>query len=337
MKIAVDAMGGDYGPRVTVEGALSAARDFGLEVILVGARDVIRQEVRRMGRPEAGVTIVDAPEAIGMSEGLLAFRRKKRSSIRIGVQLVKEGRADALVSTGNTAAVVTISQKTLGALRGVDRPALALLVPTQKGLTLLIDVGANANCRPHHLEQFAVMGRIFMANILGLPEPRIGLMSIGEEKGKGNELTKAAFERLESAPLNFIGNVEGKDIYSGKADVIVSDGFTGNVALKVSEGLVENMLIMARGEITRNLLAKVGFFLMRRHLRRLFRRLDYAQYGGAHLLGVNGVCIIGHGRSNPTAVRNAIRLAREYVRTGVTEKIQKEIGRLGGVREGAKA
>jgi glycerol-3-phosphate acyltransferase PlsX len=337
MRIAVDAMGGDYGPRVTVEGALNAARDFGLEVILVGARDLIRQEVRRMGRAEAGVTIVDAPEAIGMGERLITFRRKKRSSIRIGAQLVKEGRADALVSTGNTAAVVTISRKTLGALRGVDRPALALLVPTQKGLTLLIDVGANANCRPHHLEQFAVMGRIFMANVLGLQEPRIGLMSIGEEKGKGNELTQAAFERLEAAPLNFIGNVEGKDIYSGKADVIVSDGFTGNVALKVSEGLVENMLIMARGEITRNLLARLGFFLMRRHLRRLFRRLDYAQYGGAHLLGINGVCIIGHGRSTPTAVRNAVRLAREYVRTGVTEKIQKEISRLAAATEGAKA
>jgi glycerol-3-phosphate acyltransferase PlsX len=162
MRIAVDAMGGDYGPRVTVEGALSAAHDFGLEVLLVGVRDLITEEVRRLGGPEAGVTIIDAPEAIGMSEGLLSFRRKKRSSIRIGAQLVKEGRADALVSTGNTAAVVSISQKTLGALRGVDRPALALLVPTQKGLTLLIDVGANANCRPHHLEQFAVMGRIFM-------------------------------------------------------------------------------------------------------------------------------------------------------------------------------
>jgi glycerol-3-phosphate acyltransferase PlsX len=337
MRIAVDAMGGDYGPRVTVEGALRAAHDFGLEVLLVGVRDLITEEVRRLGGPEAGVTIIDAPEAIGMSEGLLSFRRKKRSSIRIGAELVKEGRADALVSTGNTAAVVSISQKTLGALRGVDRPALALLVPTQKGLTLLIDVGANANCRPHHLEQFAVMGRIFMENVLGLPQPRIGLMSIGEEKTKGNELTKAAFERLEAASLNFIGNVEGKDIYSGKADVIVSDGFTGNVALKVSEGLVENMLIMARSEIARNLLAKVGFFLMRRHLRRLFRKLDYAQYGGAHLLGVNGVCIIGHGRSNATAVRNAVRLAREYVRKGVTEKIRSEIGRLARVTEGTKA
>jgi glycerol-3-phosphate acyltransferase PlsX len=336
MKIAVDAMGGDYGPRITVEGALSAARDFGLEVILVGARDLICQEVSRMG-PQQGVTIVDAPETIGMGEKLRSFRRKYRSSIGIGAQLVKDGRADALVSTGNTAAVVTISQKTLGNLRGVDRPALALLVPTQQGVTLLIDVGANANCRPHHLEQFAVMGKIFMSNVLGLAEPRIGLMSIGEEKGKGNELTKAAFERLEAAPLNFIGNIEGKDIYTGKADIIVSDGFTGNVALKVSEGLVENMLVMARGEITRNLLARLGFFLMRRHLRRLFRKLDYAQYGGAHLLGVNGVCVIGHGRSNPTAVRNAVRLAREYVRTGVTEKIQKEIARAAGTAEGVKA
>jgi glycerol-3-phosphate acyltransferase PlsX len=337
MRIAVDAMGGDYGPRVTVEGALNAAHDFGLEVLLVGVRDLIAEEVLRLGKPEAGVTIVDAPEAIGMSEGLLSFRRKKRSSIRIGAQLVKEGRADALVSTGNTAAVVSISQKTLGALRGVDRPALALLVPTQKGLTLLIDVGANANCRPHHLEQFAVMGRIFMENVLGVPQPRIGLMSIGEERTKGNELTKAAFERLDASSLNFIGNVEGKDIYSGKADVIVSDGFTGNVALKVSEGVIENMLIMARSEITRNLLAKVGYFLMRRHLRRLFRKLDYAQYGGAHLLGINGVCIIGHGRSNPTAVRNAVRLAREYVRKGVTEKIRNEIGRMARVTEGIKA
>ena len=335
MRVAVDAMGGDYGPSVTVEGALGAARDFGLEVLLVGEREVIDKEIRRLGGSGPGVLVVDAPEAIGMGEGLFASRRKKMSSIRIGTQLVKSGQADAFVSIGNTAAVVAISQKTLGPLHGVERPALALLVPTPAGPSLLIDVGANANCRPRHLEQFALMGRIFMESVLARREPRIGLMSIGEERGKGNDLTRAAYELLARAPLNFIGNVEGKDIYSGKADVIVSDGFTGNVALKASEGLIESMLAMARREVTRDFLARVGLFLMRRHLKRLYRKLDYAQYGGAHLLGLNGVCIIGHGRSSPTAVRNAVRLAREYVRNRVTDKIRSEIGSLARAAERA--
>jgi len=327
MKIAVDAMGGDFGPRVIVAGALQAAEDFRVEVLLVGVEDLIKKEFDRSLRPHARVTIVDAPEAIGMGEGIFSFRKKARSSILVGAQLLKEGAADAFVSNGNTAAVVYISRRVLGAMEGVNKPALALLVSSLQGLTLLIDVGANANCRPQDLEQFAVMGRAFMESALGLADPRIGLMSIGEEDGKGNDLTKEAFRLLETAPIRFIGNVEGKDLFSGKADVIVSDGFTGNVALKVSEGVVETLLSMGRHEIMKNLLAKVGFFLMKRNLKKIYRKLDYSEYGGALLLGLKGVCIIGHGRSNPNAVRNAVRLARDFVANRVQDRIRTEIGR----------
>jgi phosphate acyltransferase len=226
---------------------------------------------------------------------------------------------------GNTGAVVYISRDVLGALKGVDRPALALLVPGLEGKTLLLDVGANANCQPHNLVQFAFMGKIFMEAVVGVKDPRIGLMSIGEEKGKGNDLVKEAFDRLQEAPLRFIGNVEGKDLFSSVADVIVSDGFTGNIALKVSEGVVQSVLSMARHEITKNIFAKLGYLLMKRHLKKVYKKVDYSEYGGAQLLGVDGVCIIGHGRSNPAAVRNAIGLAREFVVNGVQAKIQAEI------------
>lgn len=327
MRIAVDAMGGDFGPRVTVEGAVRASEDYNLEVLLVGVEALIKKEFDKFRSSRGKITIIDAPEAIGMEEGVFSFRKKKKSSILVGAQLVKEKSADAFVSMGNTAAVVFISKKMLGALNGVDRPALALLVPTLKGLTLLIDVGANANCLPHHLEQFATMGRIFMEGVLGLKNPRIGLMSIGEESTKGNELTKEAFERIQASPLNFIGNVEGKDIYSGKADVIVSDGFTGNVALKASEGVVETLFFLVRHEIMKNVLARIGFFLMNRNLKRIYKKLDYSEYGGAHLLGIDGVCIIGHGRSNPNAVKNAVRVAKEFVTKNVKERIQQELSR----------
>lgn len=337
MKIAVDAMGGDFGPRIMVRGAVQAAEDFNLDVVLVGVESVIQREFDRIGGRGSRITILDAPEAIGMGEGVFSIRRKKKSSIRVGAELVKDGRADAFVSTGNTAAVVYISREILGALQGVDKPALALLVPTLKGFTLLLDVGANANCRPRDLEQFAVMGKVFMEQIMGLRNPSIGLMSIGEEKTKGNDLTKEAFGRLHASPLNFIGNVEGKDLYSGKADIIVSDGFTGNVALKATEGVMETLFSLARREITKNFLARVGFFLMKRNLKSLFKKMDYSEYGGAHLLGLNGVCIIGHGRSNPNAVKNAIRLAKDFVVNRVQEKIQQEIGRAARAVGEAKA
>ena len=335
MKIAVDAMGGDFGPRVTVEGAVRASEEYGVDVVLVGAQGLIRKEVDKLGARLQRVTILDAPEAIDMGEGLLAFRKKQQSSIRLGAELVKSGEAGGFVSMGNTAAVVYISKKTIGALKGVDKPALALLVPNVKGVTLLVDVGANANCRAHHLVQFAVMGKIFMETALGLSEPRVGLMSIGEEKGKGNDLTKEAFPLLQDSPLNFVGNMEGKDIYSGKADIIVSDGFTGNVALKVSEGVVESLFSMAKNELMQNFFAKIGLLLMKRNLRRIYKKVDYSEYGGAHLLGLNGVCVIGHGRSNVRAVKNAVRMSREFVMNHIQDRIQAEMVRFEHALRGA--
>ena len=328
MKVAVDAMGGDFGPRVMVEGAIKASQEYKIEVLVVGVEDLIKKEFDKTNHSRAKVAIVNAAEAIGMGEGILSIRKKKKSSIRIGAQLVKDGEADAFVSMGNTAAVVYISKKILGALKGVEKPALSLLVPTIKGLTLLIDVGANVNCRPHHLEQFAIMGHTFMTSVMGIKKPRVGLMSVGEERIKGNELTKEAFVRLQDSPLNFIGNVEGKDIYSGKADVIVSDGFTGNVALKVSEGVVETFSYFARTEIMKNFFAKIGLFLMKRNLKKIYKKVDYTEYGGAQLLGVNGVCIIGHGRSSSNAVKNAIGLAKDFVLNKVQDKIQHDIAKM---------
>lgn len=325
MRVAVDAMGGDFGPNIIVEGALKAAEEFKVEVLLVGAEELIEKEIGKFSVSDAKITVVNAAEAIGMGEGLLAFRRKKRSSIRVGIQLVKDGKAEAFVTTGNTAAVVYISRRVLGPLQGIEKPALSLLVPTLTGLTLLVDVGANVNCRPYDLHQFAIMGHIFMKNVCDIKNPRIALMSIGEEQTKGNDLTKEVFERLQASSLNFIGNLEGKDIYSGKADVIVSDGFTGNIALKVSEGVVETVMSMARTEMMRNFFSKIGFFLMKRNLKKLYKRLHYAEYGGAPLLGLNGVCVVGHGRSNPTAVKNAVRLAKDFVTSQALEKIQHEI------------
>lgn len=337
MRVAVDAMGGDFGPKVTVEGAVRAAQEYKVDVLLVGEEELIKKEVRRFNSSKAKITLVNAAEAISMGEGLLSFRRKQRSSIRVGTQLVKKGEAEAFVSTGNTAAIVYLSKKILGALKGIEKPALSLLVPTLKGLTLLIDVGANVNCRPVHLEQFALMGHVFMKSVMGQQNPRIGLMSIGEEKSKGNELTKEVFERLQSSTINFIGNIEGKDIYSGKADVIVSDGFTGNVALKVSEGVVDTIFYMARNEVMKNIFSKIGFFLMKRNLKKLYRKIDYTEYGGAQLLGINGVCIIGHGRSNANAVKNAVGLARDFVVNQVQDKIQSEVARLSQTFDGVKA
>ena len=337
MRIAVDAMGGDFGPKATVPGALKAARELDVDILLVGLESAIRRELGRHEPQASRLTIVDAPEEIGMGEGILSFRKKKASSIRVGALLVKDGRADAFVSMGNTGAVVYISRDVLGALKGVDRPALALLVPGVEGQTLLLDVGANANCQPQNLVQFALMGKIFMEAVVGLKDPRVGLMSIGEEKGKGNDLVKEAFDRLQSAPVRFIGNVEGRDLFSGAADVVVSDGFTGNVALKVTEGVVQSVLSMARHEITKNIFAKLGYLLMKRHLKKIYKKVDYSEYGGAQLLGVDGVCIIGHGRSNADAVRNAIKLARDFVANRVQEKIQAEILRYERALRGAAA
>ena len=337
MRVALDAMGGDFGPKVTVQGAVLASKDLKVEILLVGKESIILDELKRFDLSQANVSVVDAADAIGMGEGLLSFRRKKRSSILVGTQLVKDSKADAFVSTGNTGAVVYISRKVLGSLEGVERPALSLLVPSLGGPTLLVDVGANVNCQPHHLLQFAVMGRIFMESVMEIPDPKIALMSIGEEQGKGNDLTKQVYEKLAASSMNFIGNVEGKDIYSGIADVIVSDGFTGNVALKVTEGVVDNFFQMAKTEIMKNFFAKIGFFLMKRNLKKLYKKVDYVEYGGAQLLGLNGVCIIGHGRSNPKAIKNAVKLAKDFVRAKVLEKIKTEIPKHSDLLNGVRA
>ncbi|HZX11502.1 MAG TPA: phosphate acyltransferase PlsX [Acidobacteriota bacterium] len=337
MRVAVDIMGGDYGPGNAVQGAVSASREFNLKVLLVGVEEVIKEELGKIELTDADVEIVNASESIGMGEGILSFRRKSKSSILVGLKLVKEKKADAFVSIGNTGAVVYLSKKELGALNGVERPALALLVPTLTGVTLLTDVGANANCSANHLVQFALMGEVFMKAAMGIENPKIALMSIGEEGSKGNDLTREVNKKLTSSSLNFIGNVEGKDIYSGKADVIVSDGFTGNIALKTSEGVVDNFARMARMEIMKNIFVKIGFFLMKRHLKKFYKKIDYAEYGGAYLLGINGVCIVGHGRSNPVAIKNAVRLARDYLKGKVLERIHERINGYYKALSGAKA
>ncbi|MFQ6084157.1 MAG: phosphate acyltransferase PlsX [Candidatus Aminicenantia bacterium] len=325
MKIAIDAMGGDHAPRAVVEGAIQASEEFNIEVFLVGVEELIKKEFEKFKKPKAKVAIIDAPEVIKVGESLFSFRKKRNSSIRIGAQLVKKGEANAFVSAGDTGAVMFISKTILGSLKGVERPALALIVPTIKGLSLLIDVGANTDCKPRHLKQFAVMGRVFMESVFGQKNPRIGLMSIGEEESKGNELTKEAYHELKNSSLNFIGNIEGKDIYRGIADVVVCDGFTGNVALKVTEGLIEVLFYMMRKEIMQNLFSKLGYFLMKRALRKFRKQVDYTEYGGALLLGINGVCIVGHGRSNAHAMKNAIKLAKDFVAKKVQEKIKIEM------------
>lgn len=332
MKIAVDAMGGDFAPREIVAGAVAAAEEYGLQIILVGTEKVVRKELSRLNYHGNNVSLLDAPDTINMGDGVMSLRRKSKSSIFLGAELVKKGEAQAFVSMGNTAAVTYISKKVLGSLEGIEKPGLALLIPTLEGVSLLIDVGASANCQPQHLLQFAIMGKVFMETALNRKNPTVALMSIGEEKNKGNELTLKSYERLQASGLNFIGNIEGKDIYSGEADIIVSDGFTGNVALKVSEGVVETMLILARHEVTKNIWAKIGFLLLKHHLKKIYKKIDYSEYGGAHLLSVNGICIIGHGRSNKKAVKNAIRIGKEVVLEKLQDKIREEMARYACVQ-----
>jgi len=327
MKIAVDAMGGDFAPREVVAGAVSAAEEFGLQIVLVGSEKAVRKELSRLNYQGNKISLIDAPETINMGDGVMSVRRKNKSSIYLGAELVKKGEAQAFVSMGNTAAVTYISKKVLGSLEGIEKPGLALLIPTLKGVSLLIDVGASANCQPQHLLQFAIMGKIFLETALNRQNPTIALMSIGEEKTKGNDLTLQTYERLQASGLNFIGNVEGKDIYSGLADIIVSDGFTGNIALKVSEVVVETMLTLARHEVTKDVWAKIGFLLLKHHLKKIYKKIDYSEYGGAHLLGVNGICVVGHGRSNQKAVKNAIRIGQEVVLEKLQEKIRNEMAR----------
>ncbi|HEX8852822.1 MAG TPA: phosphate acyltransferase PlsX [Pyrinomonadaceae bacterium] len=330
-KVVVDAMGSDHAPHPEVDGALAAARDFGVGVILVGQPERVEPELRRCGwrrQGDRGVELVEAAEVIGMDEAVAtAVRRKKKSSLRIGARLVAEGYADGFVSAGNTGAAMATAKMVLGMLPGVDRPALAALVPTKSSKpTLLLDVGANSECKPHHMAQFAIMGDAYSRAVLGTQRPSVGLMSIGEEEAKGNELTKEAFPLMRDlSSLNFVGNVEGRDVFTGAVDVIVTDGFTGNVMLKLSEGLQDAVISMIKRELSASTITKAGAMLARPAFQNLKKRLDYAEYGGAPLLGVQRIVVVGHGSSNARAIRNAIRNVKEFSERGASERIERGV------------
>ena len=334
-RIAVDAMGTDAAPWPEVEGAILAARERRAEVVLVGPQDLLRRELSRRDGRGLPIQVVHASEAVTMGDAAAkAFRRKRDSSMRVAARLVRDGEAEGLISAGNTGAVMTTAKIVLGALEGVDRPALAAVFPTSEGTAaVLLDFGANVDCKPQHLEQFAVMGQIYYRVIFGIDRPRVGLLSIGQEDHKGNDLTREAHGRLKQLPLNFIGNVEGRDLYNGRVEVIVCDGFIGNVALKISEGLVEAISSLLKESLSRTLSSKVGYVLSRKALTHFKKRVDYAEYGGAPLLGVRGVCLICHGGSNANAIKNAIRVAAEFAEGRVNEKIERELAEVGlGVR-----
>jgi len=328
-RIAVDAMGTDTAPLPEVEGAILAAREQHAQVLLVGPQDMLKRELARRDARGLGIEVVHASEAVTMEDAAAkAFRRKRDSSIRVAARLVREGKADGLISAGNTGAVMTTVKIVLGTLEGVDRPALAAVFPTSLGkAAVLLDVGANVDCKPANLEQFAVMGEIYYRVIFGVERPRVGLLSIGAEEQKGNDLTREAFVLLKQLPLNFAGNVEGRDLYNGSVEVIVCDGFIGNVALKISEGLIEAVSILLKESLSSTLSSKMGYMLSRKAFQHFKKRVDYSEYGGAPLLGVRGVCIICHGGSSSNAIKNAIRVAAGFAHGRINEKIQGELGK----------
>jgi phosphate acyltransferase len=325
--IALDAMGGDHAPRAEVEGAILAARELGVRILLVGNEAALRLELNRHGRRGASIEIVNATDVITMSDSpSQAFRRKKESSVHVAARLVRDGKAEALVSMGNTGAVMTVARFVLGTLAAVDRPALAAAFPNMKEkVTVILDVGANVDSKPEQIEQFAVMGEIYYRTIWATKRPRVALLSIGEEEMKGNDLVREAAARLKLLHLNFVGNVEGRDVFRGDVDVIVCDGFIGNIALKISEGLVEHIGGMLKKAIKSSLKSQVGYVLSKDAFDSFRKRTDSSEYGGAPLLGVRGITIIGHGRSNPNAIKNAIRVASELCRARFNEKIEQEL------------
>jgi glycerol-3-phosphate acyltransferase PlsX len=331
--IALDAMGGDHAPRAEVEGAILAARELDVRILLVGIEATVRQELDRHKHRGLPIEIVNATEVVTMSDSpSQAFRRKKDSSLHVAARLVRDGKADGLVSAGNTGAVMTVARFVLGTLPSVDRPALAAAFPNMKDkVSVILDVGANVDSKPEHLEQFAFMGDIYYRAIWGVKRPRIALLSIGEEESKGNELTREAAHLLKQAPLNFTGNVEGRDVFRGNVEVVVCDGFIGNIALKLSEGLVEHIGGMLKKAIKSSLTSQLGYALSKRAFNAFRKRTDYSEYGGAPLLGVRGITVIGHGRSNPNAIKNAIRVAAELCRARVNEKIEQELSAAAAV------
>lgn len=327
MKIALDAMGGDFAPEMTIAGALEAVAEHDLDVILVGDKQRISEILRDKRYPPERISLFHASEVVAMHESpSTAIRKKRDSSVRRAVELVKSGGADAAVSAGNSGVAMATSLFLLGKAPNVDRPAIATIMPSLTGFFVLMDAGANVDCKPENLLQFALMGDAYYQAIFNVSHPRIALLSIGEEDTKGNELTKEAFKHLKHAGLNFTGNIEGKDIFSGEADVIVCDGFIGNIVLKVSEGLAETILKMLRREIANVATGKIGYMMIKPAIKNFKKKTDYSEYGGAPLLGINGTCIISHGRSSSKAIKNAIKVSAEMARKKVHETIALRLG-----------
>jgi phosphate acyltransferase len=342
MRVAVDVMGGDNAPHVEVEGAVAAAREFGVPVTLVGDIERVKAELARHDCTGLDIALWHASEVVGMHDSASdAVRKKKDSSIRVAFELVKGGEADAVVSAGNSGATMAAGMFVLKRMKGIDRAAIAQLLPTISGNTLVLDVGGNVDCKPIHLVQFAVMGEVYARFAMGISSPRIGLLSNGEEESKGNELTRETSALLREKPLNYLGYVEGRDIFNGSVDVVVCDGFVGNVVLKTSEGLAEAIGKLLRAEIKRSFLSQIGYLLSRKAFNNFKKTVDYAEYGGAPLLGINGVGMICHGGSNPKAIKNAIRFAYEYALKGVNcrmaEKLHESFPGTAREREDAPA
>ena len=320
-------MGGDDGPGTIVDGALVAARHLQIGLLLAGDRPTIERELSR--HPGAGtldLQILDTPESIDMNEpATAALRRKPRASIRVAADAVQNGEAAALFSAGHTGASVMAALGAFGRLPGVDRPALATIIPTRRQPAVLLDCGATVECRPQHLVQFAVMGAAYARVALDCRTPRVGLLSVGEEESKGNDLTRDAHQLLKTAPIEFVGNVEGRHVYAGDVDVIVCDGFTGNVTLKISEGLVDAVENLLHDELSATFGTRVGYLLSRQAFRRFRKRVDSSEYGGAPLLGLNGLCVVGHGRSSAKAVRNGVAMAARFVSLGLIDKLALDV------------
>ncbi|MBI5149225.1 MAG: phosphate acyltransferase PlsX [Candidatus Omnitrophica bacterium] len=328
MKIVVDAMGGDHAPHAVVAGVIQAVKEFDVKIILVGVQKDVEAELARYAYPKERVEVVHAPEVIGMEEhATVAIRKKRASSISVGIDIIKEARADAFVSAGNTGAVVAASSFILGMLKGVERPAIGLVLPTLKRFSFLIDVGANTNPKPEHLCHSAQMAGVYAREVLGLENPTIGLLNIGEESTKGGDFVKETHKLMEERVPNFIGNVEANEVFTGRADCIICDGFVGNVLIKVSEGLMESAAALLRREIKKSFLAMAGAVAMKSRLQHIKKLADYTEYGGAPLLGVNGVVMISHGRSSPKAIKNAIRATVRELEHNILAAMASELSR----------
>jgi len=336
MKIMLDAMGGDHAPQVTVEGGVLAAQELGLEVVLVGREEAIRRELAKYETGGLSLSVVHASQVIEMEDKpATAVKAKKDSSMGVGMDLVKRGEAQAFVSAGNSGGVMVAALFHLGRIKGIQRPALCAIFVSREGPLCILDVGANTDCKPLYLLQFAIMGSVYMERVLGVEKPRVGIVSTGEEEGKGSQLVLEAYELLKRSGLNFIGNVEGKDVFAGLADVVVTDGFTGNVMVKLAEGVASLFAGIVEEEIKRRPLTTLGGLLAKPAFRRVKSRLDYSEYGGVPLLGVEGVVIVAHGRSNAKAIKNALRMAKRTVEGGMIGAIKGEIERrVEGERKG---